>query len=148
MNTHSTAPAPKSATPGRTNDQREPVAFPGNCPPWCLNQHHQAYDEGCTYEASAEHTGADASYQLDQIRSAYDDRLTRDPHDGSWSLRLAAAPAVVAYGDPHVRLKTYWVEQESGSSARVTLDLTSGEARVLARRLTAYADRVDLEELQ
>lgn len=106
-------------------------ALPKLCPSWCSGQHVQALEEGCMPEEAAIHHGPDfvvtsrSSNEGASIRTS----LTAEHHTSLWRAPVVEVETTLGAGDD-------W--------RHVTVPLSSGEARVLARQLLHIADLVDL----
>lgn len=115
--------------------------LPKDCPSWCDREHAVALAENPNEWAFAQaHFAAGTGECLSEI--TYAGRPCR-PWGGGWDLYVEQEPLHEnggAWGPALIHLDA----REPDFEQRVMLKLTSGEARVLARQLVAYADRVDL----
>ena len=115
---------------------------PGLCPSWCDGDaaHAVPLAEGCGWADSQQHSASGYDVGLPEI--LYAGRPCRE-FGGGWDTHVEQRPLGRDGG--------YWgpafihaVFREPDNRKRATLQLTSGEARVLARQLIALADRLDL----
>jgi hypothetical protein len=115
--------------------------LPNHCPSWCdgNDAHAVPLSEGCGWEDAQQHSASGPGEVLSEIRHA--GRTCRE-FGGGWNMHLQQQPLPMGgYAGPpfvHVAL------DGPAAGERLTLQLTSGEARVLARQLVAMADRLDL----
>jgi hypothetical protein len=112
------------------------------CPSWCTRGHLRALNEGNSLEASAEHVGRATGGHLPELRSHGDGHLTRRG-GGSWELVTVKEPMPDGLGQRTEPAVEFELRDWRPQDARV--QLTSGEARVLAAQLLHAADQLDLE---
>lgn len=112
------------------------------CPDWCLGEHEQALEEGCTPHEAAVHTSADRADRLNELVNHHTGDVIR-PGGPRYSLRVRADGDDMFAGLPTVDLE---IEERRGEEQYVGIDLhmTGGEARTMARLLEHYADLADL----
>ncbi|SDS20621.1 hypothetical protein SAMN04488570_1365 [Nocardioides scoriae] len=112
-----------------------------SCPAWCNSEHHRAVDEGVTAEAAAVHSTADLVGRLEELRNSVTGQVVREGRSAGWDLILQAPGDKRCWGTPAVNLDVY-----DGHKTRqhIVLNMTGGEARVLARQLLHFADLLDL----
>ena len=108
-------------------EQRD--VLPKRCPSWCIGSHAQALEEGCTLEEASVHAAPDL--------------CTRAPGRGDVAVFLRAEHNTSA-GHWRSPLVEVFVSDEAFKN-RAAVELTTGEARVLARQLLHLADLADLE---
>lgn len=121
--------------------------LPVSCPDWCISDHERALREGCHVESARTHMSADRGGALNTITDPDHGHVYR-PGGGMWQVSMDADPGDdgVATGYPLIEFETSrWDDAgEKRQLRRVALDLTSGEARVLASQLVWLADAADL----
>ncbi|HWI43272.1 MAG TPA: hypothetical protein VNS81_06600 [Nocardioides sp.] len=135
MSAGTTVPAHSNA------DESDVEWLPEHCPKWCDRGHETAVVETGDWIAAQEHVHCGPGGYLPEIRNAIDKRTTRAGGSG-WNLDIRQRPIDARGGyldDDTVNLIAH-----DADNKLVTLELTSGEARVLARQLEAMADRIDL----
>lgn len=116
--------------------------LPDHCPPWCDRTHAQALVEGNSWAESQEHLHGGPGAGLDELRNPIDKRVVR-PGGGGWNLEIRQRPMTESGGVLDEATVNLAVDSPNHTTA-ITLQLTSGEARTLARQLTDMADRIDL----
>lgn len=130
--------------------------LPGYCPPWCesgTEGHRQSLEEGCVAEDASRHLSEDVGGTVRPIAAPLGG-MSRSQH-GTWQVSIQADHLHVGPQDsrghvglPLVRLDLLEWEENHGDhrdhTISLDLDLTSGEARTLARQLLHLADRIDL----
>jgi len=124
---------------------REWLPTDQSCPSWCNREHAQALAEGNGWEDSKEHQGHSFEYMLGGHRNPVDHRVMR-AGGAKWILYPRVRPWARAGGradEETVRLEV----EDADYTASVTLKLTSGVARIMARQLLRLADQLDLDEL-
>ncbi|WP_375481262.1 helix-turn-helix transcriptional regulator [uncultured Jatrophihabitans sp.] len=125
--------------------------FPEHCPKWCDRDQHLQFAEESeglyTADEISAHYRHGGNHSLAELRNGVSHEIERDGR-GTWTLTtrqhlrepwrghagMASPPLVELFvTDPGL-----------GSGYRATLNLTTGEARVLAAQIVALCDRVDL----
>ena len=109
--------------------------LPDSCPRWCDGGHHQCLAEGNGWYESQEHHGRSRGHSLPEIRNEIDCRVIR-PGGGRWEVH----PRMRPYGPRGDCLDqdTIYLEMDDvGEQRGLSLHLTSGDARVLARQLAS-----------
>lgn len=114
--------------------------LPDHCPSWCADEHAVVLAETGDWPTAQAHHRHAGEGVLSEIRNCHDGRVER-PGGGSWNLAAEQTPM---RGGGELTVETIRLEVHSKTHDHVTLPLTSGEARVLARQLEAIADRLDL----
>jgi hypothetical protein len=116
--------------------------LPKYCPSWCTKDHAEDLADGATAEEARQHlTGGPGDY-LREIRNysitGTTSRVMRKD-SGAWDLNITQEERVLGYFDePTINLES----SSAGHENRVTLQLTSGEARSLAAALVHLADKL------
>ncbi|WP_109507223.1 hypothetical protein [Nocardioides speluncae] len=113
--------------------------LPELCPPWCTADHAAVYAESGDWVLAQLHTRSGGSDFLDEIRNPIDGRVMRRG-GGEYQLRAEQEASPTGRGfltTPVVNLRV------TGPPA-VAVELTTGEARSLARQLEHLADAVEL----
>jgi hypothetical protein len=111
-----------------------------HCPSWCDRTHAEALVEGNGWEDSQVHRTYGGGDCLTGLTHA--ERPVRD-WGGSWNLDAQQRPLNEHggfWGPPLITLGV----SSAAADLYTNLELTSGEARVLARQLIALADKLDL----
>lgn len=110
---------------------------PRHCPSWCSKTHAEAYAEGNGWESSQVHICSGGGENLSGL--TYAGRHVRD-WGGGWDLTVEQRPLSERggyWGPPLVKVSV------SAGGRGCLLELTAGEALVLARQLTALVDRLE-----
>ena len=113
-----------------------------SCPSWCDKAHTDALAEGTGWEDSRQHRTSGGAEVLTEL--GYADRPVRVWGAG-WDLTAKQRPSTRgggSWGPPLIGLDVN--ESSIVPGRRAAIELTSGEARVLAAQLAAMADRLDL----
>jgi hypothetical protein len=118
--------------------------IPRFCLDWCTADHLVVMEE-LGLDAHLEHWRQGGEGSCPEIRNPIDHRLYREGVHG-WDVFLQQTEAPDGrYGEElvnvHVRVSAGDPELEG---ERATIQLTTGEARVLAAQIVSLADRVDL----
>ena len=117
--------------------------LPKRCPSWCTGGHEQALEEGCDLESSSRHDSSDHAVSAFEI----------DRTNGRRAVRSVAGNINVCLRAQHQPGEPHWehpfIEVDAAQFApdgmrSVSILLTSGEARSLARQLVHLADLNDL----
>lgn len=119
---------------------------PQSCPSWCNGEHAQVLAEGNSSEDAQEHEGRSHEYVLPELRNYVDKRVTRlggvrwhmSPRVRPWN-RLGGAA-----DQPTIRVSLEVLGLVDEPQPVDPIELTSGEARTLARHLLDLADVLDL----
>ena len=116
--------------------------LPSHCPSWCDNDHAEVFADSEDWEAAQEHVGGGPGGYLSVMLNPIDKRVIRAGGAG-WDLdiRQRAMESGGFLDEATVNLD---IRPAGGPASRAQLQLTSGEARTLARQLVAMADRIDL----
>lgn len=116
------------------------------CPSWCIDEHAEAYREGCDVETGAEHMGRGPEVRLYEVRNPYTGRVEREAR-GGWQARLRQTPYLHNAGhltedEPLVEfgVDEHAPHGEGRSGGSAFLKLTTGEARTLAAALLRLAE--------
>jgi hypothetical protein len=123
-------------------------SFPADCPPWCDRAGHLQFaleNDALTAAEVTEHSWHGGDAVLDELRNYVSGEVER-PGGGRWTL-----VARQALQDPYTSRAGYasppLVELtvgKPGLEPDARINLTSGEARVLAVHLASLCDHVDL----
>jgi hypothetical protein len=132
-----------SAVVGEDIDPRD--VLPKECPSWCGDDpagHLQTFHEIAgddRAQAASVHMSGDMDHRLNTLVQPYTGVTLREGGD-HWNVEVRAQGEHHWYGVPfiHTRLGT---KDQTGTEVQ----LTSGEARKLARQLLHMADLIDLE---
>ena len=119
---------------------------PRSCPSWCKGEHAQVLAEGNDIEDAQEHEGRSHEYVLPELRNYVDKRVTR-LGGASWHMYPRVRPwnhLGGAVDQPTIRLSLEVLGIVDQPQAVDPIELTSGEARTLARHLLNLADVLDL----
>jgi hypothetical protein len=104
--------------------------LPSWCPRWCTTNHQKVLDEGSTIEDAKVHYATAGEGILDEIHNIIDKRVTRKG-GGTWDVSA----------EQYLRdleVVTLMVSDHAVDRVPVTLRLTSGEARIIARQPRAH----------
>jgi hypothetical protein len=121
---------------------REWLPIDRSCPSWCNGEHAQSLAEGNGCEDSQEHQGDSHEHMLEEHRNPVDHRVTRTG-GAKWSMCPRLRPRTRHGGcldEATVRLEV----EDAVYTKQLTLELTSGEARIMAGQLLNLADALDL----
>lgn len=130
-----------TATQNRPSASANNEWLPDHCPPWCEGGHAEVFAETENWTDAQKHHRSAGGGSLSEIRNQIDGRIER-PGGGGWNLH-AEQTAMPTGG--YLTVETIHLHVDAaGFRDHVTLALTTGEARVLARQLEALADRLDL----
>jgi hypothetical protein len=124
-----------------TMSDSQTITLPTRHPKWCQVDSHQGVLDDLLDDYEDEPLGEE---EVDRVRKHWamaGEHFTRE--DGSWIITLEQQPAIDdrGAGHPFVSLGTMNLGRVGGTCV---LNITSGEARVLAAQLTAAADKIDL----
>jgi hypothetical protein len=114
--------------------------LPTHCPHWCQGGHAVAYAEGCGWEISQRHSRGGGGDFLPELRNPIDHRVMRH---GGGGYDLTAEQTPMRNGG-YQTVETINLRANDAEGNMLTLVLTTGEARTLARQLIALTDAVDL----
>lgn len=126
--------------PRRVPEPDDHEWLPQSCPSWCEGGHAQSVVEGNTWEESQLHLLTRGGGSFDEIRNQVDHRVIR-PGGGGWDITARCKP-FHSGGDETTETISLGIHDQQDQ--RVDAAFTTGEARVLARRLIALADKLDL----
>jgi hypothetical protein len=124
------------------DSKRQTITLPTRHPSWCnIGSHQGVLDD--LLDGNDEPLTAEEVDRVRQHWAMAGEHFTRE--DGSWIITLEQQPDIDDIagraGHPLISLSTTDLGLEGASCI---LNITSGEARVLAAQLTAAADKIDL----
>lgn len=132
-----------TATDNRTFE----VELPEHCPAWCSRNHAEYFAENVGLLSQTEvstHYAYAGEDHLHQLSNPIDHRIEREG-GGDWSLEIHQLPHPTSSGG-HNGPPLIELAVRAPSRVRPNqIEMTSGDARVLAATLLAAADRIDLE---
>lgn len=121
-------------------EQRDQL--PKRCPSWCVGGHEQALEEGNDLKTSSRHDSADLVVTAFEANRPRAGKLRQPLGSIDLCLRAAHRPEIGHWDHPFIEIDvTRFLDDKM---QRVSVHLTSGEARTLARQLTHLADLDDL----
>jgi len=128
-----------------TTTPTDPQSYtpPTRCLNWCVGGHQASFDDGNPVEVASRHESEDYGERLYGLANPVNGATVR-PGVGGWTARLEQPDVIGWRRLALVRLDVDDYDYQH-KPRRVVLNLTAGEARVLAAQLVALADAEDAD---